>query len=245
MMDGLPPIHVVLPGPGAPRAQLTSEAMACANTGARLIHGSAIDQGAQSTLSAEAVADWLIALAEANAALVPTVDLGQAGELSLSLLRSWTRLPPFVSIDFTVAGAEQAADLMLSRSVGVEACLSGRLSVERFLRMERRRFCRRIVLRVPDLSPERADEHLMDLLRALSGATAWHDLILEGRGRSTWSMAERAFRGGFGLRIGPRLSSVLPDGRPAASAAEIFAAARHLYSVVGRHWERASTTLPV
>ncbi|MFD3699322.1 3-keto-5-aminohexanoate cleavage protein [Streptomyces sp. NPDC058646] len=141
----------------------------------------------------------------------------------LERVRSWTALPDRAAVHFAEAGAEDLAQALLERGIAVDAVVpvGGRAGAEpmaRFLAWPLRTPGR--VRLVAELAS--ADPALVAGLRGLPPVA----VLLYGRGSAAWPVLRLAARCGTGTRIGVGDVLHLPDGRPAASNAELVLAAR-------------------
>ena len=180
------------------------EAAACRRLGARNFLGGPTDRDGRLTLSTMAVANWLKRLSAVVPEASITLDTRTAdrGKHVYSLAYDRSTRPHFAAVDFGSNDAERVATHMINHGVGVEACISDRESVGRFLCHPLRKFCRRVVLQIPDMPGEQADGHLTELLYELADVICTHDLLLEGNGRAMMTMAHLAVRGGLMARVG-------------------------------------------
>ncbi|MFD7441107.1 3-keto-5-aminohexanoate cleavage protein [Streptomyces sp. NPDC059909] len=141
-------------------------------------------------------------------------------------IRSWTVLPDHASVNWHEEGAEHVAAALLERGVGVEAGLwSGTDGPERFLRSPLAPRVLRVLAEVTDTDPATAEDTARTLLDRL-GASHGLPVLLHGEDDGAWPVLRLARRLGLDTRIGPEDVLVLPDGRPAASVAEVVEAAR-------------------
>ncbi|WP_143710497.1 hypothetical protein [Tabrizicola sp. TH137] len=180
------------------------EAAACGRLGARNFLGGPTDQDGRLTLSKMAVATWLKRLSAVVPEASITLDTRTAdcGKHLHSLACDRSTRPHFAAVDFGSNDAERVATHMINHGVGIEACISDRVSVGRFLCHPLRKFCRRVVLQIPDMPGEQADGHLTELFYELAEVIGTHDLLLEGLGRTMMTMAHLAVRGGLMARVG-------------------------------------------
>ncbi|MGW2560212.1 3-keto-5-aminohexanoate cleavage protein [Streptomyces sp. NPDC001514] len=141
-------------------------------------------------------------------------------------IRSWTVLPDHASVNWHEEGAELVAAALLERGVGVEAGIwSGTDGLERFLRSPLAPRALRVLAEVTDPDPATAEDSARALLDQL-GAPHGLPVLLHGEDGGAWPVLRLARRLGLYRRIGLEDVLVLPDGRPAASNAELVEAAR-------------------
>ncbi|MGW7366039.1 3-keto-5-aminohexanoate cleavage protein [Streptomyces sp. NPDC054841] len=173
-------------------------------------------------------------------------------ERRVERIRAWTVLPDHASVNWHEDGAEEVAAALLERGVGVEAGLwSGTDGPQRFLRSPLAPRVLRVLAEVTDPDPATAEASALALLDELGpgaahglppgsvrrrGAPAWADgldagaplrlpVLLHGEDGGAWPVLRLARRLGLDTRIGLEDVLFLPDGRPAASNAELVAAA--------------------
>lgn len=144
-------------------------------------------------------------------------------EERVAAVRSWTVLPDQASVNWHEPGAEEVAQALDDRGVGIEAGIpSGTDADERFARSPLRHRVQRVLAEVTDPTA-RSGVTAEALLRRLPDTDA--PVLLHGRGRGAWPVLHLALRRGFDARIGLEDTLVLPDGRIAADNAELVAAA--------------------
>ncbi|MFF0277266.1 3-keto-5-aminohexanoate cleavage protein [Streptomyces sp. NPDC094447] len=142
-------------------------------------------------------------------------------------IRSWTVLPDLVSVDWHEPGAEEAAEALLARGIGVEAGLwAGTDGAERFARSALAPGVRRILVKVPHPSAGGDAERAARSFLSGMGPPAGTAVLLHGEGPGAWPVLRLAGRLGLGARIGLEDTLLLPDGTAARSNAELVAAAR-------------------
>jgi uncharacterized protein (DUF849 family) len=180
------------------------------------------------TLDPAAVALWLEHLRTQVPGAVLSVSTGAwigPLEARLGAIRAWRVRPDFASVNFHEDGAERVADALLERGIGVEAGVWHAEGAARFLAYPRRRFCRRLMLEMPDATTAEVETVLEETLGALEAVLDAHDVILHGEGQSAWPMLRRAFDRGWHGRIGLEDTTFLRDGRGATDNAALLQAA--------------------
>ncbi len=178
------------------------------------------------SLSPRVVGPLLQALRGAGVGVPLTVSASVGTEpgpaARLERVRSWTVLPDRAAVRFDEPGAGELAEALLARGVAVDAvvALDGRAGAQpmaRFLAWPVRSPGR--VRLVAELAS--ADPALVAGLRGLPPVA----VLLYGREAAAWPVLRLAARCGTGTRTGVGDVLHLPDGRPAASNAELVAAA--------------------
>ncbi|MEU0225085.1 3-keto-5-aminohexanoate cleavage protein [Streptomyces sp. NPDC006284] len=139
-------------------------------------------------------------------------------------VRSWTVLPDHASVNWHEPGAEQVAAALIERGVGVEAGLwSGTDGPALFQRSPLAPRVLRVLAEVTDTDLATARETARELLSVL-GAARGRPVLLHGEEAGTWPVLRLAGRLGLATRVGLEDTLRLPDGRRAASNAELVAA---------------------
>lgn len=143
----------------------------------------------------------------------------------VELIRGWTVLPDHASVNWHEPGAEEIAAALLERGVAVEAGLwSGTDAIRRFRRSPLASRVRRVLAEVTDTDAATATGAALLLLAEL-GEAHGGKVLLHGEDCGAWPVARLAVRLGLDLRIGLEDVLTLPDGRTAASNAELVSAA--------------------
>ncbi|MER6258612.1 3-keto-5-aminohexanoate cleavage protein [Streptomyces sp900105245] len=142
----------------------------------------------------------------------------------LARVRDWSVLPDFASVNWHEPGAEDVAGHLLERGVGVEAGIwSGTDGAARFMASPLAPRVLRVLAEVTDPDPATAEASARALLAEL-GTAAGRPVLLHGEEGGTWPVLRLAGRLGLATRIGLEDTLLLPDGRRAASNAELVAA---------------------
>ncbi|MGW3207207.1 3-keto-5-aminohexanoate cleavage protein [Streptomyces sp. NPDC001135] len=141
----------------------------------------------------------------------------------LARVRSWSVLPDFASVNWHEAGAEAVAEQLLGMGVGVEAGIwSGTQGAARFASSPLGPGVLRVLAEVTDPDPATAEASARALLAEL-GPAHGRPVLLHGAEGGTWPVLRLAGRLGLATRIGLEDTLLLPDGRPAASPAQLVA----------------------
>jgi uncharacterized protein (DUF849 family) len=213
-------------------AGLATDALAAVEAGAQCFHIHAWGRQGRETLDADACAAMLVAVRRACPGV--QISLSTAAYVEpdpgrrLKLVRSWSELPDIVSANVFEEGIVELCDLLRSRGVGIEA---GVLTVEdarTFVAQGFESFCERILIEPRDDDPHAAVATAEAIETILADAGSELEQIHHGQGIATWAVQQRAAARGHGIRAGIEDTTVLPDGAPAASNAEILAAASAL-----------------
>ncbi|MEV7415702.1 3-keto-5-aminohexanoate cleavage protein [Streptomyces sp. NPDC089919] len=150
------------------------------------------------------------------------VPVGVDAYLGGERVPEWTVLPDRAAVDWSLAGAEELAGLLLGRGVAVEALVrGGGPAAARFARSPLRGRVLRVLAEVPA-----AADPVAAALELLAALGTGRPVLLHGRGPAAWPVLRLAAARSLALRTGVADTLTLPDGRPARSNAELVAAAR-------------------
>ncbi|MFC8126708.1 3-keto-5-aminohexanoate cleavage protein [Streptomyces sp. NPDC057302] len=216
--------------PLSPAAMAEAVAQAVA-AGARDVHVHPKSPCGQDTLAPRAVAAALTAIRSAAAVPVGVTTGAWAEpdpEQRVAHIRAWTVLPDHASVNWHEPGAEEVAEALLDRGVGVEAGIwSGTDSAERFAASGLGPRVLRVLAEVTDPDPATARDSARALL-AVIGRAHGRPVLLHGEEGGTWPVLGLAGRLGLATRIGLEDTLVLPDGGRASSNAQLVSAALSL-----------------
>jgi uncharacterized protein (DUF849 family) len=224
-----------VPLPPGAMAESAAEAVAA---GAAEVHVHPKTPCGDDTLSPRAVAEVLMAI-RAVVEVPVGVTTGAWAEPDpdrrVERVRSWTVLPDHASVNWHEPGAELVAAALLERGVGVEEGLwSGTDGPRRFLASPPAPRVLRVLAEVVDTDPGTAEESARSLLAEL-GTAHGIPLLLHGEDGGAWPVLRLARQSGLDTRIGLEDVLFLPDGRRAASNAELVRAARDVADI---RWPR-------
>ncbi|GAA2278453.1 3-keto-5-aminohexanoate cleavage protein [Nonomuraea roseoviolacea subsp. roseoviolacea] len=142
------------------------------------------------------------------------------------LIRSWSVLPDHASVNWHEEGAEEVAEALLERGVGIEAgVFSGTPAARRFLASPLAGRVLRVLAEVTDTDPRTAPAAARTLLGEL-GDGLRAPVLLHAEEGAAWPVLRLAGELGLDTRIGLEDVLELPDGTPAATNAELVRAAR-------------------
>ncbi|MFB6550043.1 3-keto-5-aminohexanoate cleavage protein [Streptomyces sp. NPDC056405] len=214
--------------PLSPEA-LADSVAAAVSAGATDVHVHPKTPCGQDTLSPRVLAATLEAIRARVPVPVPVgVTTGAWAEpepaARAARVRSWTILPDHASVNWHEPGAEEVAAALIERGVGVEAGVwSGTDGAARFLRSPLRPKVLRVLAEVTDTDPATAEDTAHALLSSL-GTAHGRPVLLHGEDAGAWPVLRLAGRLGLPARIGLEDTLFLPDGRRAASNAELVTA---------------------
>jgi uncharacterized protein (DUF849 family) len=134
-----------------------------------------------------------------------------------ALVRSWTVLPDFASVNWHEPGADALAAALLDRGIGVEAGLWHEEAAESWLASPHRADCFRVLIELPDaVDATQSRRKAATLLAAIGENVGAHThVLLHGEGSSCWPVLRYAAERGLATRIGLEDTLELPDGSPA------------------------------
>jgi uncharacterized protein (DUF849 family) len=202
-------------------AELASDAVAVRAAGAFAVHVHPRDARGVQTLDAKSCDAAVAAIRSAAAGVA--VGLSTAAEIDpdffarAAAIRSWRERPDFVSVNLSELGWAGLVRAALHAGIGVEAGLSTPADAEELARSP---FTHQIVRALVEVQGKAADARAISALIAPEVPQLWH-----GYGKPTWDVLKAAAAAGFDVRVGLEDVLVLPDGSPAASNAELVAAA--------------------
>ncbi len=152
---------------------------------------------------------------------------------ALALIRAWQTLPDFVSVNFHEEGAEEVAQSLYRRGVGIELGLSTPYAAERARAAGWDQRCIRILLEPSEIDAALALANVQKIERILDAARTTAPRLLHGSEATTWPLLIEAARHGYQCRIGFEDTLQLPTGEPARRNAELVSAARALMTLDG------------
>lgn len=210
-------------------AEQATEAHASVAAGASAIHVHVRDEHGNESLEAADVAKTIDAIRDACPHI--PIGIGTGAWIipdlrhRLSVIRSWTTLPDFASVNLHEAGAAHVIELLLERGVGVEAGIWNAPAAVSLIKSGLADDCLRILLEPAEASCS-ARANLLQMEEVLIGVTS--PRLLHGLGHCAWHLIELAAKRRYDTRTGFEDTLRLPDGTLARSNAELVSAARRL-----------------
>jgi uncharacterized protein (DUF849 family) len=209
--------------------QLAAEAAAVHQAGANAVHMHPKTADGVDSLQPDIVDAAVSAVRHA----VPGLPLGVTTGLwalpdekkRLDAVNAWTELPDFASVNWHEPGADELADLLLTRGVGVEAGLFHAEAAAAWAASEFATHCMRVMV---ELSGDGDTAAADDLLSQVMAAASPAPVLLHGFDQSCWPLLEHAGRRGVQARVGLEDTLRLPDGSTASGNAELVSAAARL-----------------
>jgi uncharacterized protein (DUF849 family) len=227
--------------PAAPRSSsaIAESARAAVDAGAQSVHVHAFDDAGRETLDGAACARVLRAIR----ALCPDIPVSLTTSAAIvsnpderfTLVAAWEEMPDLVTANQGEPGLVALCELLLSRGVGIEAGLLSVDDARAFVRSGLPGRCRRVLIEPLDADPETALLHAGEMEAVLTSAGVVLEQVHHGYGIACWAVNRRALERGHGIRTGMEDVTLLPDGSPARSNAELVAAAARLIHAHVRH----------
>lgn len=216
-------------------AELAADAVRCVQAGAGSLH--LHPRAAASGLETldPAVVDPTVAAVRAASGVAVGVSTGAWIEPDparrADAVSSWTE-PDAASVNFNEDGAEDVAAALLRAGIAVEAGIWSVADAERLVESGLGDRIARALVEVvgPTEDPVGA---AMEIRVALARLGVVAPLLVHGEEASSWPLLRHGLAEGLDVRIGFEDSFCLPDGAPAASNAELVAAASRLAGRAG------------
>lgn len=209
---------------------LASELRGAVAAGAGAAHLHAKDSLGRDSLAGADIARYLSAARTA----CPTIPLGvttgawviPARSDRLAAIGSWKDLPDFVSLNWHEDGADEIAECLIERGIGIEAGVWHRGGFSAWESSPSRGQCLRVLVEIPDIADlDEIETTARDLVETIRAVEPQVPVLLHGEGRSTWPALDLAARWGLDTRIGLEDTLHLPDGRLATNNEELVHAA--------------------
>jgi len=220
-------------------SEVALDAIAVREAGAGAVHVHPRDAEGRERLDAATIGATVSAIRAAAPGLPVGVSTGDWIEpdpqARLDLIRSWTVLPDFASVNLHEDGAVAVAELLIERGVGVEAGIWTADAAETFVGSSIAPRCLRILIEPRPTDPAAALRTAEEIAVVLDRAHHSAPRLLHGTREATWGVLRAALGAGLDLRIGLEDTTMLPDGSEARSnAALVRAAARLIEAARGR-----------
>jgi uncharacterized protein (DUF849 family) len=222
--------------PGVPLtpAELAAEAEAAKRAGAGAFHLHPRDAAGEQTLEPEHVLAAVAAVRGATGLPVGVTtgiwtvhgDIGRR----LDLVGGWTgdRRPDYASINMNEPGIEDLADLLTSLGIGIEAGVWTAEDARVLAASGIRDRLRWVLMEPEETEPAAAVATAAAAAAELARLGITARQVRHGYDLATWDVLRASLAGGQDIRIGLEDTAVLPDGSPAASNADLVAAAARL-----------------
>lgn len=209
--------------------QLAIASKNAVEAGANALHIHPRNKNGRESLNASDISDAINAIRSSSVDVPIGVSTGEWIEphinTRLALIKSWTVLPDFASVNFNEEGAEKVAHLLLSRNIGLEAGIDSVDAAQRFLKFGRTHDALRVLIEIPDLNVVRANNLLQQIEYVLNQSHLELPRLLHGYETSAWLMIKKSVQRNYDTRIGFEDTLFLPSGKRAGSNAELVRAA--------------------
>jgi uncharacterized protein (DUF849 family) len=146
----------------------------------------------------------------------------------LRYVTEWRALPDYASVNLNEKNAPALMERLHRSGIAIEAGLAHPNDAKRLLELGLDRLALRLLVEVEEPEPTRAQAIAEEILSVLKHLDAPKPILLHGTNASAWPLLWRATETGFSTRIGLEDVSILPDGSPAKSNAELVTAAIRL-----------------
>jgi uncharacterized protein (DUF849 family) len=202
-------------------AELAADAIAVGQAGAFAVHVHPRNGGGEQTLSARACDGAVAAIRRAAPRLPVGLSTAEAIDpdpfARAAAVRAWRQSPDFVSVNLSELGWQGIMRAAVHAGIGIEAGLATRADALDFARSP---FVHQVVRALVEVDGGAEDARAIAELIPAGVSQLWH-----GCGERTWEVVAAAQSAGVDTRVGLEDVLVLPDGRPAASNAQLVVAA--------------------
>jgi uncharacterized protein (DUF849 family) len=210
--------------------ELTADASQCVPAGARAFHVHPRDDSGAESLQARVVDQVVLAVREPHGMPVG-VTTGEWIEPDLQrrlrLIREWTQ-PDYASVNLSEPGAVEVMQALLTTRVGIEAGVWTVEDAELLVGCGLSGRVTRVMIEPTEVSKLDAVPLVGAIHDVLDRADVRAPRLQHGDGEATWILIEDAVRRGIDTRVGFEDTLLLPDGKPAASNADLVRAAFEL-----------------
>ena len=207
-------------------AELAADAIAVRRAGAFAVHLHPRDDRGEQTLSARACDAAVAAIREAAPGLPVGLSTAEAIDRDpfarAAAVRAWRRPPDFISVNISELGWQGIMRAAVHAGIGIEAGLATMADAQELARSP---FVHQVVRALVEVDGGAEDARAIAELIPAGVPQLWH-----GYGERTWEVVAAAQAAGVDTRVGLEDVVVLPDGRSAASNAQLIAAALALSS---------------
>lgn len=203
--------------------ELTKDAVEAVKAGAGSIHIHPRDYDHRETLDPEVIAHALLGLR--SAVHVPVgISTGEwiAGSKTLDLIKNWTVLPDFASVNIHEETAADIISLLLQKGIGIEAGVWTVESAQKFIGLASSSFCMRVLIEPMERNLNEAINTVRAIMAVLRKSKINVPWLLHGQDDSAWKILAYARAIGLSSRIGFEDTLVLPDGNSAESNRELI-----------------------
>lgn len=211
-------------------AELAADALACRQAGANAFHLHPRDADGIERMSA-AVVDEVVRTVRNGLGCPVGVTTGAWIEPDLAhrigLVGQWTE-PDYTSVNLPEDGSIELIQALLAAGIGVEAGVWSVADAKLLARSGLAGRLTRVLVEPLGVTARDGLAEVAAIHRVLDDAGVDVPRLQHGDGESTWPLISDAVARGLDTRVGFEDTLLLPDGRPAASNAELVAAAYEL-----------------
>jgi uncharacterized protein (DUF849 family) len=222
--------------------QFAREARAAVDAGASLVHVHPRRADGAESLDAQTGTAVLTAIREACPGVRVGVTTGAwivpEPSRRLDLVRSWTTLPDFASVNLSEDGAVRLCEELLGTGIGIEPGLATVEDTRLLVASGLAPRAERLLVEVDGADDDQQVGLAAAIDALLDAAGVAAQRVHHGSERSTWAVLARAFDVGHHVRVGLEDTLVLPDGSTARDNGELVAAAVALARAHGRRPRR-------
>jgi uncharacterized protein (DUF849 family) len=211
--------------------QLAAEALAAHQAGAKAVHMHPKTADGVDSLEPAVVDAAVSAVRRA----VPGLPLGVTtgywalpdADARLRAVDGWSELPDFASVNWHEPGAEELAELLLGKGVGVEVGIFHVEAAASWAASDIAAHCMRVMIELQGDGDIATADNLLSQVMAVGSPAP---ILLHGLDESCWPLLEHAGLRGLQTRIGMEDTVRLPDGSSPSGNAELVSAAVQLLS---------------
>jgi uncharacterized protein (DUF849 family) len=205
--------------------QLASDAAAAVAAGAQALHLHPRDADGRETMDVDAVVRVVQAACPGVPVGVTTAAWIEPDVAArVARIRSW-RAPAMTSVNLSEEGHREVMAACREAGVGIEAGVFSVADVEALMASGFADQLVRVLVEPVTPDPDVAVARAAAVDAALDAAGVTAPRVHHGDDAATWAVLRRAKAHGHGIRIGLEDTLTLPDGRQAASNAELVLAA--------------------
>ena len=213
---------------------LADDARECQEAGAGAVHIHPRGMGGRETLEPDACA----AAIEAIRDQCPGLPIGLTTGLWIvgnsvqrhALIKRWTVLPDFCSVNFAEPGTEELGDLLLNKGIGVEAGLSSIADARVFVESPLRERCLRVLIEIEPGGPDEPVKSAAAIIRILDAGGIRLPRLQHGLGACAWPILRDSLARGYDVRIGLEDTLTLRDNSRATKNSDLVASVAELVS---------------
>ena len=139
----------------------------------------------------------------------------------IEVIKGWEMLPDFVSVNFDEEAAEEIAEILVKKNIGVEAGISFPDEAEKFVKSKIAEKCLRILIEPIEQDITEAEKNINEVELILNKSNNSIPRLLHGFDKIVWDLIKISVKRGHSTRIGLEDTLTLPDGKIANSNAEL------------------------